>query len=115
MKYNLSIYRKCKRYAFSTPKYDLTIYNENLDIIYQVSADTLKVVTDEKGNKQLHCLYKDCMVNLIYLNNIDVIKYDTDMDSLNLSSNLDIDKDILEFRIILDDKIEEFLYDRCDI
>lgn len=114
MKNKLSIYRKCKRYAIPTPKYDLTIFNENLDIICQISADSLKVVTDEKGDKYLHCSYKGCMNNLIYLKTIDAIKYDIDIEGLNLTP-FDIDKDDLEFRIRLDNAIEGLLYDRCNI
>ena len=59
------------------PKYALSMYDSDKDPILQIIVDSLRV-SEVNGRKYLKCFRRGVLCNLIYLNNIECIKYDTD-------------------------------------
>lgn len=90
----LSIYYESK-HLITGSKYYLSIFDNDADAVLQIFADSLEV--EELGDeKYLKCYRRGITCNLIYLNNIRHIVYDSD--SVKYYTNLSIDtlKSILE-------------------
>lgn len=99
MKNKLSIYYSKSKGRNPIPQeyYNLCLFDENLNIITQIFADTLKVETDEYGFKYIACFGKRGLSNLIYVNSLDCIKYDCEMRNSPYVIDIDELKTRLEF------------------
>lgn len=70
------------------PRYALSMYDSDKDPILQIIADSLEV-SEVNGRKYLKCFRRGVLCNLIYLNDIECIKYDSD--AVKYYSDLSID------------------------
>ena len=76
-------------------KYRLYTYDGNADIVSQTFADSLEVVESD-GRKYLKCYRRGLVCDLIYLNNIDYIYYETNLAKYYSDLSIDTLGPILE-------------------